>query len=89
MRTIGEYKLTTCDVRLQPSPHPDPAVTVHESLEVDANAGEGPSNSSEVPDSERQGEESTDNMLLKQERPPTHATTLNQVDEAGAGGRSK
>jgi len=63
-------------------------VTIHESLKVEANAGEGPSNSSEVPDSERQGEESTDNIPLKQERPP-RVTTLNQVDEAGAGGRSK
>ena len=78
-----------CDVRLQRSPQPDPAATIHESLEADANAGEGPSNSSVVPDSERQGEESTDNMPLKQERPPTYVTTLNQVDEAGAGGRSK
>jgi len=76
------------DMRLQPSPHPDPAVAIHHSLEVEANAGEGPSNISEVPDSERQEGESTDSMPLKQERPP-HVTTLNQVDEAGAGGRSK
>jgi len=41
-----------------------------------------------VPDSERQEEESTDNMSLKQEM-PRRVTFLNQVDEAGAGGRSK
>ena len=63
-------------------------MTIHDNLEVEANACEGPSNSSEVPDSEIQGEESTDNMPLKQERPP-HVTTLNQVDEAGTRGRSK
>jgi len=63
-------------------------VTIHESLEAEANAGEGPTNSNEVPDSERQEEESADNIPLKQERPP-HVTTVNRIDEAGARGRSK
>jgi len=49
MRTIGGNKLTVYDVRLQPSPHPDPTVTIHESLEVETNADEGPSDSKKSP----------------------------------------
>jgi len=87
MRTV-ENGLATSDMRLQPDPQPIPGEKTHDSLEVEANAGEGPSNSNKVPDSERPEEESTDTIPWKQERPP-HVTTLNQGDEAGAGGRSK
>ena len=87
MRTV-ENGLATSDMRLQPVPQPIPGETTHDSLEVEANAGEGPSNSNKVQDSERPEEESTDDIPLKQESPP-HVTTLNRVDEAGAGGRSK
>jgi len=62
MRTIGENGLATSDVRLQPDPQPIPGETTHHSLELEVNAGEGPSNSSEVPDSERQEGESTDTI---------------------------
>jgi len=55
MRVINKG-LITSDMRQQPSRQPHPAVTIHESPEVQANVDEGPSNSNGVPDSERHEE---------------------------------
>jgi len=89
MRVINEG-LTTSDMRQQPSRQPHPAATIHDSPEVQANAGKGPSNSNEVLDSERHEEvsshneekENTNNVPLKQEI-PRPITTLDHAVETG------